>query len=313
MKYILYIVIFAFSLLGAGEAIGQQFQRPSSFTHNNAFWNPAFIGLEKTLSANAYISQQWLAFGGNAPRNIALDFQYPFVDMNMAVAGGIISDKTGPVSKNGVNISYAYHLNNIGRNDGQITMAVMAEGQRYSIDASSEIVRDGADPLVITSAQSSFLPKLGAGFLYISDINKYNYNTSFYAGLSGFQLLENNLLLSDKINVKRIRGINMDIGVKMYRYKAMIHPSISFSYTSPDIVYAVGNVSYELKDLCWFGAGYSSAREIHVQGGYIIDRVNGRDTRLKLGLIAGIPTALNRFTVLGPSAELFVRYEMDYD
>lgn len=307
MKNLLYTIVLT---LLSTASFGQQVQQTSLFSDAKGFWNPAFIGNGDALSVNAYINQQWFTFGGNTPRNIKADLQYPFVNMNMSAGATLAYDRVGPINKTTFGASYAYHVKELGRNNGRLSLGLAGTANIFSIDLASEVVKDQGDP-TLSNRVSKFYPSIKAGVFYISNADQYNENTSVYIGLSGYQLLETNLFVTEQINVKRVRGFNADFGVKFYQYRSMIEPMISVNYSSPDFVHALVGVNYELKDFMWFGLGYHTSQSMAIQAGYIIPELGGRDTRLKMGINAGLPMSIDRIIDFGPSAELFLRYEFD--
>ena len=305
-NYIIGILLFASSI-----GFAQQTPQTSFFTQNRATWNAAFTGMNEQISVNTFVRQQWLGFGLDAPRTVSLDFQYPFVDLNMAAGAAIHYDQTGPVSKRGVNLNYAYQIKDLGLNDGQLNFGIMAGGHQYVFNPSNQVVNNDGDPLLETGNQTAFYPSIGGGMFYLSSTETYRNNTNFYAGLSFQQAYETNVLVG-QYNQKRISHTIFDLGSRIYGYNYMIEPSISVNLTTPEIIDVLLGVTFEMRDKFWAGAGYSSIQELALQGGYIIEDVGGRDTRLKLGVLGNIGLG-EKLEDFGPGAELFIRYEFDMD
>lgn len=287
----------------------QQLPQSSFFTDAIGFWNPAYTGIDDALSVNARVRQQWFGFGGGAPTTINLDAQYPVLDLNMAFGGGLLYDKTGPVSKAGISMNYAYSLNEIAGGDAKLSFGILASGYQYTYDPSSEKARDSGDPLLADSRQTAFFPNVGAGVFFISSAEKYDGNTAFRIGLSAQQAYETDVL-TDELNQKRIMQLNGDIGLRWYTYETMIEPHASLNITSPDVLYGTVGVNYEMAEAFWAGLGYATSGDMTIQGGFILEEISGRYSRLKIGLLGNVPIS-NRISQFGPTAEVYMRYEVD--
>jgi len=305
-----HILIFL-ALIYTTSVFGQQTPQTSFFNEGRAFWNPAYVGNDQQLTFNTYLRQQWLGFGLDAPRLIAVDFQYPFVDYNMAASGALVYDQTGPVSKRGVQGNYSYQLREIAGGDGMLSLGITAGGFQYVFNPSNTVVNSDGDPLIEGGTKSGFFPSVGGGVFYQSNTEKFRNNTNFYFGGSFLQAYETNVLVGD-INQQRVSHMILDIGSKIYGYDYMVQPSLSVNLTTPEIINLLAGVTFEMKDKFWAGVGYSSVRDFAFQGGYIFDEIAGRDTRLRVGVLGTVGLG-DRLEQLGPGAELFIRYELDMD
>jgi type IX secretion system PorP/SprF family membrane protein len=160
----LILLIFVFSSL---ISVAQQTPQTSFFTQSRANWNAAYTGMNEQISVNTFLRQQWLGFGLDAPRTLSLDFQYPFVDLNMAAGAAIHYDQTGPVSKRGINLNYAYQVKDLGLNEGQLSFGIMAGGHQYVFNPSDQVVTNDVDQFLESGTQTAFYPSVGGGiFLF---------------------------------------------------------------------------------------------------------------------------------------------------
>ncbi len=297
------------ALLTSLTISAQQTSQTTFFNESRAFWNPAYTGFDNKVSYNGFIRQQWLGFGLNAPRSVFADFQYPFVDYNMAASGGLQYDQTGPVSKRGVVLNYAYHLKDLNDNEASLSLGITAGGFQYVYNPSKEVVLHEDDPSLLSGTKSGFYPSIGGGLFYQSSSRAFKGNSVFYFGGSFIQGYQTNVLV-EEFNQKRVSHLTFEAGTKIYGYDYFWQPSISVNYTSPDIMDVLAGVVFEMRDKFWAGAGYSSVRELSVQGGYIINEIGGRDTRLRIGVLGNIGLG-DKLENFGPGAELFARYELD--
>lgn len=303
MKNILLIFIFITTSLSVSA---QQTPNPSLFNQTKAYWNPAATAYGENLVINTLLRKQWVSFKGT-PATGFVDYQYPFVDYNMSVGGMASFDKTGPFSKINIQANYAYKLKEILGEDSQLSIGLSAGVQSYSFNAGNEIYNDEGDPLV-TDIGGAFTPSVGVGMFYISNTDKWRGN-SFYTGFAVNQIMESSILKGFS-NQKRRRHITADIGTKIYNYNSYIEPSLTLSYVNPEIIDLLVGVKYELRDAFWAGVGYSSSKELALQGGIVIDNINGKFSQLRVGALfnLGITQAVKQF---GPGFELLVNYEFE--
>ena len=306
-KYIYILILFVFGILQKGES--QQMAQSSFVEDAKHYWNPAATGVDNTMKTSLFFRQQWLGFGGG-PRTGFLSFQYPFVDMNMS-AGAIVNfDQTGPVSKKGLQLTYAYKLRDILGDDSQLSLGINAGFQQYAFDPASQIFNDVDDVLLQGSSSSAIYPTIGGGVYFLSNTKEYDGNV-FFAGLAYRNAFTTDVLINGS-NQKRERHIHFNIGTRVYQQYSYIEPSITVNLTSPDQVDIRAGLRYEMDDAFWGGLGYSTTNEVSFQGGIIIPDFGNRYAKLRVGALAniGISADVKEF---GPGFEIFVGYLYDID
>ena len=299
-------LIIIFLLMAYVSLSAQQTPSSSIFTETKAYWNPAATAYGENLVINTLLRKQWVSFKG-APTTGFVDYQYPFLDYNMSVGGLASFDKTGPFTKIDVQANYAYKLKDISGDDSQLSIGLSAGIQSYNFKATDEVFNDEGDPL-IQDIGGAIAPKFSLGFFYVSNLRKWSGN-SFYTGLSVNQLIEPNVL-KEQSNQKRKRHIVVDVGTKIYSYNYFLEPSFTLNYVSPEIIDLLFGVKYELRDAFWAGLAYSSSKELGVQGGIVLDNINGKFARLKLGAAFNIAVS-QKIKDFGPGFEVLVNYEFE--
>jgi type IX secretion system PorP/SprF family membrane protein len=111
-----YLLSFCLLLLALG-ARSQQQAMYSQYMTNYFLLNPAVAGFEKDWNLKVGFRNQWVGFEG-APRTFYLSGETALFkgrrrrrDKGHHGAGGYLyADKTGPSSRSGVLLSYAYHV-----------------------------------------------------------------------------------------------------------------------------------------------------------------------------------------------------------
>ncbi|MEE9437352.1 MAG: PorP/SprF family type IX secretion system membrane protein [Saprospiraceae bacterium] len=308
--YTKYIIALTFIMMFSIVINGQQLAQSSFMEAAKHYWNPGATGLDHNLRTNLFFRQQWVSFNG-APRTGFLSVQYPFIDLNMA-AGAIINfDQTGPVSKKGIQFTYAYKLRDILGEDSQLSLGINAGFQQYVFDASSAVFNDFGDELLEgNKASSALFPALGAGIYYLSNTETYRDNV-FFVGMAYRNAFTTEVLINDK-NQTRERHIHFNVGTRVYQRYSFVEPSITVNYTAPDILDLRLGVRYEMQDVFWAGLGYSSINEASIQGGVILPDFGNRYAKLRVGALANFAVS-NNIAEFGPGFEFFVGYIYDID
>ena len=196
-KYILCFLLLGFAATGRA----QQTALYSQYMTNYYLLNPAAIGTEADINLKAGYRNQWVGFEG-APKTYYLSGHASLSQNGRsgrrmktnpyhAVGAYVYNDQAGPVSRSGLNASYAYHipLNNEIYNSVGITTGV----QQYVFDVHKLRLANnsnGEDPVTMGGSRRAYLPDLSLGY--------YIYSKEFYAGLSlaqviGFKIMDNEL------------------------------------------------------------------------------------------------------------------------
>jgi type IX secretion system PorP/SprF family membrane protein len=95
-------------VLSSGSLYAQQVPLTSQYMFNNYLLNPAEAGAVDALSLALSARTQWVGFEGS-PKTQFFS-AHAKVGEKMGVGGYIYNDKTGPITAQGIQLSYAYHL-----------------------------------------------------------------------------------------------------------------------------------------------------------------------------------------------------------
>ncbi len=305
------LLITAFVLISV-SIDAQQIGYDSQFNETKAFWNPAITAPNSLMTFDGFFRQQWLGFNG-APQTAYASMMYPFKDMNMSAGAFLYNDATGPVVRTGLKLNYAYHLNEFITDKGMLAIGISANMQSFRYNASNQQFNDDQDLLILGTNESTFFPAIGGGIYFNSHPIDYDREqNSFYVGLGFNQAYTTDVLLSES-NFQRQQHLHFLIGGKVMWYESFLEPSLSANYVNPQILDFIFSLKYEQENAFWAGIGYGSVSDFAIQGGWIIDRFLGnRYAKLRLGALANmIMTDYSRD--LGPSLEMFIRYEIDLD
>jgi len=164
-------------------SLAQQLPEYSHYQNNPYLINPAVAGSIEQTPVYLTTRKQWMGFGKGAPSTTVLS-AHKRVD-NTAIGGYVFNDNFGNISRNGANLTYAYHarLND----EMQLSFAVSGSICKYNHDQSEYEHIESGDPAIFQSKISTIIPN--------SDIGVYLYSNSFFAGLSAMQLLNSKMIL----------------------------------------------------------------------------------------------------------------------
>lgn len=178
MKNILRLIVF---VCIANSGFAQQTPLTSQYMFNNYLLNPAEAGsvdyIPVTLSARA----QWNGIEG-APKTQFFS-AHTKLGQKMGIGGYVYRDETGPVSEQGIQLSYAYHLSL--NDEAKISFSLAGQLFFHHISRASFRPDEGDDPTLNTLKLNAISPDINFGILYYTD--KYK------VGLSSPQLLQNSI------------------------------------------------------------------------------------------------------------------------
>ncbi|RDV13117.1 type IX secretion system membrane protein PorP/SprF [Pontibacter diazotrophicus] len=262
-----YILIFCFLLVGSA-AVAQQKALYSQYMTNYYLLNPAVAGIEKDWNLKAGYRNQWVGFEG-APKTFYLSGEAALFKKDIqegqayhGVGGYVYTDQTGPTTRTGMLLSYAYH---VPLNEKvYLSSGVFAGFQQYRFDADKIYLAEGSnerDPVTRNGNLNSFMPDLSVGTFIHSD--------KFFAGVSLFQVLGNRIFEMDDVeDPSRLArhlmvsgGYNLDV-----HRNIVVTPSVLLKYVNAAPLQADLNIkgAYHFTDgekskhdnMVWAGVSY---------------------------------------------------------
>lgn len=199
------------ALLSAA-AHGQQLPAYSQYLYNKILVNPSVAGSDGLTRIGFAARQQWVGHEG-APRTFSASLQTRVLkqqsggrkgfmsqsDGRVGLGGYVFSDKNGLVSRNGAQLSYAYHTWIDGTT--QLSFGLAANAYLYRIDANRLSFENPDDPVLNSSLRRGvFVPDATFGVSLLSP--------RYHAGISVDQLFEASGKIGgsgayDDFNIKR--------------------------------------------------------------------------------------------------------------
>ncbi|AHJ97027.1 PorP/SprF family type IX secretion system membrane protein [Hymenobacter swuensis] len=263
MKNVLLLVLPALVLLAA-PARAQQQPQYSQYMNNNYILNPGATGVEDYIDIKASYRTQWAGLEG-APKTYYLsassslgkwrttskrtlrDRRRPF----HALGGMAYNDVTGPTSRKGLYLSYAYNL--VLRPNLRAALGVSAGMQQFAVDGQQLRF---FDPTTVAVSDAARVPDASVGL--------WVYSSDFYVGVSGAQLLANKLNFSyDPTSLSPGTGNTLrrhyfaTAGVRVpLNDDWTLVPSVLVKAVSPAPLSFDVNAKLKYQDLLWAGVSW---------------------------------------------------------
>ena len=175
----------------------QQAPQYTQFMLNRYQFNPAYGGLDRSLSITAGLRTQWTQFEG-APTTQFVNLHLPLYALNGSVGLGLENDQLGPLKRVIISGSYNYVFESIigllsfggrvGINQVEIDASVLRTPMGSVIDN----VVDLNDPILLTNDLSGVSPWWGLGLYVVNDYGEFGLSldnipsNGFSAGNSQF-------------------------------------------------------------------------------------------------------------------------------
>ena len=257
-KYILFIfAICAYLCTNA-----QQLPQFTSYQLSPYLYNPAYAGVDGYSQLNTVVREQWSGIN-RAPETKSISMYGPLRNEKMALGGVVVSDKLGAESKNGFQLSYAYHLRL--KNDLSLSLGLSGGLMQYKLDNTVINPYDIGDPVFSVPGLTDVVPNASFGM--------YLYTENYYLTLAVPQLLNSSFSALDEFDGELLEGslvnhyylgggyqheindqwnIEPSLLVKMIP-QAPIQFEISSKFTYNDILWAALGYRYKESVLLYLG------------------------------------------------------------
>ena len=264
-------------------ANAQQVPLYSQYMMNGFLLNPAVAGSEGYTALNLTVREQWLGLK-DAPKTQAISGQTRLLKNsyisknssvrrrqrmssrsgNIGLGGYVFNDQNGPISRTGLQLSYAYHIR---MNRSQLSFGLSGIAYQFAIDDSKISLEDPSDQIYLNAAKSIFIPDASAG-VYYSD-------PKTYAGLSVSQLFQSALRLGEKgyAEYKMMRyyyltaGYDIDINENF-----TIEPSFLLKAAENKTYQVDINSKFIFNEEYWAGISYRTGGALIFMGGVRVDK-----------------------------------------
>ena len=265
MKRALTALLLPLLLLAAAPARAQQQAQYSQYMNNNYILNPGATGVEDYIDVKFSYRTQWTGLEGapktyyasastslgkwrSTPKRTIRDLRRPF----HAVGGIVYNDVTGPTSRTGAYLSYAYNMRLTP--DLRLALGVSAGMQQFAVDGQQ---LQFFDRTTRAASAASRVPDATVG--------AWLYSSKFYVGLSGAQLLGNQLNFSYGPNsmgegapgnsLKRHYFATAGVRLPLSDDWSLV-PSVLVKAVNPAPLSVDINAKLKYQDLLWVGVSW---------------------------------------------------------
>lgn len=241
------VKLVALILISAVVANAQQLTASSFYDMYGVLHNPATAGSLGYGTLGGNFRTQWGGMPGS-PQTGMIFGSTRLKKNNIGLGGYLYNDVTGPTTRNGLQMSYAYHIPL--KNNATFSLGIEARFQQFSYDK-SRISDDLPNDPVLAGDNSRFKGDAGFGVAFTSD--------NFQFGASVSQLIQSKLKLYEGTG-------NPTEEAKLYRHYYLhgnynwevdkvtkIVPNILFIYLPNAPLEFQGGARVEHNNLCWYG------------------------------------------------------------
>jgi len=172
-RILLLLLTITFLLPTIGKS--QQTPQWTQYVLNQYAINPAYAGLDRSLSVTAALRSQWTQLDG-APSTQMLSGHVPLYFLSGAAGMMLVNDNLGPFKRTGISGSYNYVLD---APIGLISAGFRIGVQQVTIDGRQLItpggvyqdnVIDHRDPRLLADLQTGYSPTWSMGLFYAKDL-----------------------------------------------------------------------------------------------------------------------------------------------
>ena len=282
MRRLLYIAILLLIFLPEGKS--QQAPVYSQYMLNGFLLNPAIAGAEGYAAVNLTVREQWLGLT-DGPATYAVSFQTRLMQEShisrsksvrrrgksaskggrVGLGGYIYNHRNGAVSRTGIKLTYAYHID---LDRAQLSFGLSMVGTQYRLDDSRIKLEIPDDNLWNGTHQAVFIPD--------ADFGVYLSNPDFWVGISVDQLLESAVKFGDEGYETMILERNYNL---LGGYDFMVNRDLTLSPSAYIKVAESGAVQADIsgkayfKQDFWGGLTYRTGHSIVILAGVRVDRL----------------------------------------
>ncbi len=258
---LLIVILYTFLLQGFAQ------QLPAYTQSSNYYiaYNPAFTGVKKNINVLLDYRNQWYGFEG-APVTQSFMIDSRLLKGKVGVAGGIVSDETGPYKRISYSLNAAYHIH---FPDVELSLGVAGNDTKTFWDSRLVSVHNSGDPAVDRNyVEYKWIPNASFGGLI--------YNDRFHFGLSIINMLEEHAIFfkdDPGHTAKYTMSPNYYFNVG-YNYSAnpefIWENNLIAMYNAASPINIEYNLKLNIKKVVYIGTDIRLGDAIAIQGGWVL-------------------------------------------
>ncbi len=239
----------------------QQLPLYSQYMLNKFIINPAVAGTQDYFMAASNNRYQWIGVT-DAPRTHILSVNGPHKTKNIGFGGSIFSDVTGPTSRTGLYVTYAYNFK-VSENS-RVSLGISGGILQFKVDGTQITLKDAGDNALMNSVQSAIVPDFGFGAQWYSD--------KFYVGVSVPQFIQNrlNFFETSTQSLSRLTGHYYITAGNKFRVASdfEIEPSVLLKWGPPVLPQLDFGAKIIYQDYIWAGVMFRTQDAVSGLIGY---------------------------------------------
>jgi len=246
------ILIIASFLIG-NIAISQQIPTLSHYMENTYLVNPAVAGTNNSNPISLHYKHWWSGF--NEAPTMQCITGHTSISSSVGVGGKVFNYATGPISKLGIEGSYAYHFS--VSSTTKIALGLSAQLYQFYLNKNLLRVEEQDDQAILHSSEKLISPDAAFG--------AYFYNNNFFTGISVYQLFNRKvqLLNTNYLENRQVRHYFLTAG---YRYDInetfSVEPSVLAKFIESGIFQLDASLKGIYKQLIWLGFSYRTSESL---------------------------------------------------
>jgi type IX secretion system PorP/SprF family membrane protein len=261
---------FSVLLLASVAALAQQEPMHTQFFFNKLAHNPAYAGSELTPEITAAHRSQWIGLEG-APNIQNIAFNQPIFNKRVGIGANLSRYSLAITRAITLDMVYAYRIE---MTKGTLGIGIQAGARHFYQNWNDpRIITDvprTADGAIPTAANSKVVANFGAGFYYKTE--------TWYAGIAGKRLYNNNIDFADKgqplsrevIHLNAMFGSTFSLNDD---WKLL--PQVLLKYVPNAPFDADLNATFSLKDKFFGGLTYRTGNGVTASAGESVDVLLG--------------------------------------
>lgn len=269
-------LLFAFTMAFTLSAVKAQQIEDFSLLRENAFiLNPALAGTEGWIHGVATFRKEFLQIN-QSPYTALLSMNGQIAAKNIGLGGYLIDDVTGPTSKTGANIAFAYNLPlkrkyNNADPDHILSFGASVSIVQYRLNGSELQPNNPGDPEIPGTAATKIFPDASFGIYY-------RYKENFFAGFSVPQIMGLNINYQSTDGTAAIRTVqqlNFLTGgsIPINRGLLTFDPVADFRYEHGAPPQGDIGLRFTWKHKIWIGVNYRTQNQVVLEAGFNVKDV----------------------------------------
>lgn len=241
-------------------ACSQNFITREHILYSELLYNPAIAGTKDDVVFVVTDKRNWIGIK-DAPRTAILNIHMKADDLgfskpkkyisnfstNIGLGLSLYNDRNGPLSVNGIQISYAYHL--LLTEETKLSMGISTKITQYSLNETIFKAVDMDDPLISWNKINATIPNINSGL--------WLYNNKYFTGLSFANLIDFNKQKNVIYYKENIRTLYLTGGYNIFISKSTLEPVILVRYLNNN-TWIDATLKYKYKNCIWLSASYES-------------------------------------------------------